>query len=74
MHPDDYRLLDAPMSHPPFADDLMRYKVQFSLGTSRMTHSLASLGATMAAYGTKVRDLDWRINWYRDPGAAWWEQ
>lgn len=47
------------------------YRLRDTVGS--MTYAFSGLVDGVKRATKPTRDLDWRMNWYRDPGAAWWE-
>ena len=61
---------------PLYDPDLTGFKVRFSARdlTARPYVTVFGLDGGGRDETASRRAVDWRLNWYRDPDSAWWEQ
>lgn len=41
---------------------------------AQFNDALRQLEVTMKLTNVGFKEFDWALNWYKDPGSAWWEQ
>lgn len=72
MHPDVLRRLKVSADFGT-GSDLTAWTYRLRDTVVSMTYAFSGLVDGVKRATKPTRDLDWRMNWYRDPGAAWWE-